>query len=133
MQVSNYFVLQDGNFELDESQDRVKRFTVKMPPSSQFVKATGRPILWFNMQPLTSRRLKFFVALNDPPGNADTTPPEKVVWLYDSRDDIQLLRSTHELLDGNKFAPGVDNLIDFHVTVGKVRLSDVVLFFHVET
>ncbi len=131
MQVSNYFVLQDANFELDEGE--IKRFTAKMPPSSQFVKATARPILWFNMQPLTSHRLKLIVILNDVQGDPNNIPDSKVVWNYDNGDDIQLLRSTHEVLDGNQFLPGIDNLIDFRVVVGKVRLSDVVLFVRMET
>jgi hypothetical protein len=131
MQVSNYFVLQDGNFELDEGE--IKRFTAKMPPSSQFVKATARPILGFNMHPLTSERLKFLVILNDIQGDPNNIPNSKVVWSYDSGDDVRLLRSTHEVLDGEQFSPGVDNVIDFRVIVGKVRLSDVVLHFRVET
>lgn len=131
MQVSNYFVLQDANFELDEGE--IKRFTAKMPPSSQFVKATARPILWFNMQPLTSHRLKLIVILNDVQGDPNNIPDSKVVWNYGNGDNIQLLRSTHEVLDGNQFLPGIDNLIDFRVVVGKVRLSDVVLFVRMET
>ena len=132
MQVSNYFVLQDTNFEIDENS--MKRFTVKMPPASQFVKATARPILWFNMDPLTSQHLKFLVVLNHPDTEVGgNIPNEKIVWAYDKPDDIKLLRSTHEVLDGNQFLPGANNTIDFVGVIGKVRLSDVVLFFRVET
>ena len=66
-------------------------------------------------------------------GDPNNIPDSKVVWNYGNGDNIQLLRSTHEVLDGNQFLPGIDNLIDFRVVVGKVRLSDVVLFVRMET
>ena len=117
MQVSNYFVLQDVNFEIDENS--MKRFTVKMPTASQFVKATARPILMFNMDPRTGHHLKFIVVLNHPGTEVGgNIPNEKIVWAYDKPDDIMLLRSTHEVLDGNKFLPGADNTIDFVGVMG---------------
>jgi len=111
----------------------IKRFTVKMPPSSQFVKATARPTLFFNMQPLTSGRLTFLVILNEFLGDSSNVPASTIAWNYDNPDGRRLPRSTHEVLDGNQCLPAADNLIDVRVVVGKVRIADVVLFFRVET
>ncbi len=130
MQLSNYFVLQDNNFELAEGN--IKRFTASMPPPSQFRSNTARPLLWFNMQPLTSGRLKFIVILNDPQGNPNNIPDNKVVFNYDFASNSRELRSIHEVLDGSKFSSN-DNFIDFRVIVGRIRLSDIILFFRVET
>jgi hypothetical protein len=130
MQVSNYFVLSDNNLILEDGD--IKRFTKEMPPSSQFVKAIAHPILSFNIHPLTSGRLKFIVLLNN---LADPSiPDDKIVFVYDFEGSKhQVSRGIHEVLDGNKFLPGIDNQIDFRVVVGKLELSDVVLFFRVET
>ena len=130
MQLSNYFVLLDSNLELNENQ--VKRFSVEMPDAPAFVGATARPVLWFNMNPLTSSRLKINVILNHLQGDTNY-PANKVVWSYDNPDDIRLLRSTHEVLDGNAFLDGQTNQIDFRVIVGKVRISDVLLFYRLQT
>jgi hypothetical protein len=128
MLVSTYRVLIDGPFDLNAQA--IKRFTQPMPPSSEFVKETAKPILCFNIQPLTSAHLKFAVFLND---HAATQSDSKIAWVYDNADDIKLLRSIHEMLDADRFLPGADNLIDFKVIIGKARFSDVVLFFRVET
>src|SRR5262249_1647356 len=127
MQVSNYFVLQDANFEL--SKDAIKSFTPKMPPSNQFVRETARPLLRCNMQPVRDE-IKFIVLLKDPTGDPNNIPESKIVFDYDaSGSKHRVLRGIHEVLDGNKFVPSGDNLIDFRVIIGHVRFSDVVLLF----
>jgi hypothetical protein len=125
MPASDYVVLLDSNRDLDERD--VADFTARIPPLSEFDR-TASPILWFNVQPLTSQRLKFNVFLNDATGGDDET---KIVLTYDSPDDIRLLRSIHEVLAVKLFIPGDDNIFLFKVVAGKVRFSDIVLFFHV--
>jgi hypothetical protein len=124
MPASDYIVLQDGNKDLNKGQFVV--LTVRIPPLSEFDDRFS-PVLWFNFQPLTSHRLKFFVSL-DPDFNPDHS---ESVLTYDSPDDIRLLRSIHEVLPVSLFTPGEDNTVVFHVTDGSVRFSDIVLFFHV--
>ena len=128
MPASDYVVLRDGNIDLDEGQGA--DFTARIPPVSEFDR-TASPILWFNLQPLTSQRLKFIVVLNDPPFNPDNVDTSRLVLTYDVPDDVRLPRSIHEVLPVSLFIPGDDNIFRFHVVVGKVRLSDIVLFFHV--
>ena len=89
------------------------------------------PILWFNVQPLTSHRLKFIVVLNHLNFNPDNIDETKLVMTYDVPDDIRLLRSIHEVIPVRLIRPGEDNTLRFHVVVGSVRFSDIVLFFHV--
>jgi hypothetical protein len=131
MQVSNYFVLDDDNFELNA--DEMKRFIVKMPPAAQFVRATARPILWLTIHP-RSDHAKFIVILNDAPGDPNNIPNSKIVFVYDFEGTVQKgFRGVHEVLDGNQFIAGGDNFIDFRVIIGKVLFSDVVLHFRLET
>lgn len=131
MQVSNYFILRDSPFELEEGQ--IKRFPAEMPPAAQFVKATARPVLSFNLEP-RSDHLKFIVLLNDFLGDPNNIPNEKVVFDYDaSGSKHRLVRMLQEVLDGNDFIANAENLIDFRVIIGKARLSDIILSFRVET
>jgi hypothetical protein len=131
MQVSNYFVLADKNFEIADGA--IKRFTAKMPTSNHFVRSTARPVLSFNVQQL-SDDLKFIVLLNDPTGDPNNIPESKIVLTYEaSGSKHQVVRAINEVLDGNDFVAGDDNLIDFRVIFGKVRFADVLLFFRVET
>jgi hypothetical protein len=130
IKASNYVVLLDGNKDLDEGHGETFK-AKKNDLSSQFDR-TASPILWLNIQPLTSHRLKFIVVLNDPAFTPDNIDESKLVLTYDVPDDIRVLRSIHEVLAVKLFISGDDNLFRFHVVAGKVRLSDIVLFFHVK-
>ncbi len=129
MPASDYVVFRDSNRDLDEGQGA--DFTARIPtPPSEFDR-TASPILWFNVQPLTSHRLKFIVVLNHLNFNPDNIDETKLVMTYDAPDDIRLLRSIHEVIPVSLIRPGDDNTFRFHVVAGKVRFSDIVLFFHV--
>jgi hypothetical protein len=128
MPASDYIVLQDGNKDLNKGEHL--KLTVSIPPPSEFDERFS-PILWFNVQPLTSHRLKFVVVVNQLNFNPDNIDPAKVVLTYDSPDDIRLLRGMHEVLPVSLFTPGNANTVIFFVADGSVRFADIVLCFHV--
>ena len=129
MPASDYVVLRDSNKDLEKEEFIDLTATIPTPPSV----FDGRfsPILWFNIQPLTSHRLKFYVAVNDPSSNPRHPTPANVVLEYDSPDDIRLLRSIHEVIPVSLIKPGMVNTFRVFVADGSVRISDIVVSFHV--